>query len=168
MCVSRLHNGSDTEPARDKRGNHLGLSGQPSPTVSPKSEPDRAEAHDAGAPIQESRDQEEEVVVFETSLVPSVEVKMAQRLKPCSRALEETPEEGGSYPGVLECSGGIVESSSCCRSDGPRVVRCFQVACRPSPPDAHPVSSRPLNDCQGFCVCLLLCSTVESTKAVNL
>lgn len=109
----------------------MGVSGIPSPTVSHKSGPDGVEPY--GAPVEEDSCDHEAVVVFETSLVPIVEVEMAQlppSLDPCCRALDETPEEEGSYPEVSECSGRIVGSSpaSCFRSDGPQVIRCFQVA----------------------------------------
>lgn len=110
---------------------NLDFSGKPSPTVSHKSEPDSVEFH--GVPVEEESYDQEEVVVFETSLVPIVEVEMAQlppSLDLSSKALDETLEEEGSYPGVSECSGRIVGSSpaSYFRSDGPQVIRCFQVA----------------------------------------
>ncbi|XP_070767718.1 uncharacterized protein [Enoplosus armatus] len=129
VCVSLLCDGSETKTAHEETSSHLGFSGIPSPTVSHKSEPDSVEAH--GAPVEEESRDQEEVVVFETSLVPIVEVEMAQlppSLNPCCKALGETLEEEGSYPKVSECSGRIVGSSpaSYFRSDGPRVIRCFQ------------------------------------------
>lgn len=98
--------------------------------MSHKSEPDSVEAH--GAPLEEESCDQEEVIVFETSLVPIVEVEMAQlppSLNPRRKALE-TLEEEGSDPEVSEFSGRIVGSSpaSYFRSDGPQVIRCFQVA----------------------------------------
>ncbi|XP_045901680.1 uncharacterized protein LOC123968783 isoform X1 [Micropterus dolomieu] len=127
VCVSLLCNGSET--AHEETSSDLGFSGIPSPTVSHKSEPDSVEAH--SALVEEKSSDQEEVVVFETTLVPSVEVETAQlspSLDPCCKALDETLEEEGSYPGVSECSGRIVGSSpaSYFRSDGPQVIRCFQ------------------------------------------
>lgn len=129
MCVSLLCNGSET--AHEETSSDLGFSGIPSPTLSHKSEPDSVEAH--SALFEEESSDQEEVVVFETALVPIVEVETAQlspSLDPCCKALDETLEEEGSYPGVSECSGRIVGSSpaSYFRSDGPQVIRCFQVA----------------------------------------
>ncbi|XP_035485046.1 uncharacterized protein LOC118302716 isoform X8 [Scophthalmus maximus] len=129
VFISSQCNGSETKAAYEETGNSLGLSGPPRPTVSPESEPDSVEAH--GAPVEEESCDRDEVVVFETSLVPVVEVEMAQlaaSLKPCCKALDETQEEEGSYPGVSSYSGRIVGSSlaSCFRSDGPQVMHCFQ------------------------------------------
>lgn len=130
MCISSLCNGSETKAAHEETSSSLGLSGTPWPTVCHTSEPDSVEANDA--PIEESCDRDE-VVVFETSLVPIVEVEMAQlppSLEPRCKALDELQEEEGSYPGASECSGRIVGSSpaSYFRSNGPQVIRCFQVA----------------------------------------
>ncbi|XP_040901229.1 uncharacterized protein LOC121186532 isoform X13 [Toxotes jaculatrix] len=127
VCISSLCNGSET--SHEETSSSLGLSGIPRPTVCHKSEPDGAEAH--GAPAEEESCDQDEVVVFETSLVPIIEVEMAQlpsSLEPYCKALDETQEEEGSYPGVSECSGRIVGSSpaSYFRSDGPQVIRCFQ------------------------------------------
>ncbi|XP_044063520.1 uncharacterized protein LOC122881404 isoform X14 [Siniperca chuatsi] len=129
VCISLLCNGSETKAAHEETSSNLGFSGIPSPTVSHRSEPDSVEAH--GAPVEEESCDEEEVVVFETPLVPIVEVEMAQlppSLDPCCKALDETLEEEGLYPEVSECSGRIVGSSpaSYFRSDGPQVIRCFQ------------------------------------------
>lgn len=129
MCISLLCNGSETKTAHEETSSNF--SGIPSPTVSNKSDPDSVEAH--GAPVEEESCDQDEVVVFETSLVPIVEVEMAQlppSPDPCCRALDETLEEEGSYPEVSECSGTIAGSSpaSYFRSDGPQVIRCFQVA----------------------------------------
>ncbi|XP_039973220.1 uncharacterized protein LOC120783904 isoform X3 [Xiphias gladius] len=129
VSISSLCNGSETKAAHEETSSSLGLSAIPRPTVCHKSEPDSVEAH--GAPVEEESCDQDEVVVFETSLVPIVEVEMAQlppSLEPHCKALDETQEEGGSYPGVLECSGRIVGSSpaSYFRSDGPQVIRCFQ------------------------------------------
>lgn len=117
--------------------------------MSHKCEPDSIEA--CGGPVEEESFDQEEVVVFETSLVPIVEVEMAQlppSPDPCCRALDETLEEEGSYPEVSDRSGMIVGSSSASyfRSDGPQVIRCFQVASSPPQGDAHSVSAWPLCD----------------------
>lgn len=76
---------------------------------------------------------EEEGVVSKTSLVPVVEVERAQ-LPPsphpgCS-ALDESQRDGGSDPQVSEGSGRIIAPSSAAyfKSEGPQVIRCFQVA----------------------------------------
>ncbi|XP_029360050.1 titin homolog isoform X2 [Echeneis naucrates] len=125
VCISSLCSGSETK-AEEASSSLPGIS---RPTASHKSEPDSCEAH--GAPIEEESYDQDEVVVFETSLVPIVEVEMAQlppSNDPSYKALDETQEEEGSYPGVSECSGGIVGSSpaSYFRSNGPQVIRCFQ------------------------------------------
>ncbi|XP_036930189.1 uncharacterized protein LOC119006009 isoform X12 [Acanthopagrus latus] len=129
VCISPLCNGSETKTAHRETSSSLGFSGKPRPTVSHKCEPDSIEA--CGGPVEEESFDQEEVVVFETSLVPIVEVEMAQlppSPDPCCRALDETLEEEGSYPEVSDRSGMIVGSSSASyfRSDGPQVIRCFQ------------------------------------------
>lgn len=132
MCVSPLCNGSETQSAHKETSSHLGYSDLPSPTVSHTSEPDSLET--PGAPVEEESCDQEEVVVFETLLVPVVEGEMAQlppSFEPTCKALDETQrKEGSSYPGVSECSGTVVGSSpaSYFWSDGPQVIRCFQVA----------------------------------------
>nr|XP_033496144.1 uncharacterized protein LOC117265653 isoform X2 [Epinephelus lanceolatus] len=129
VCLSLLCSGAETKTAHEETSSNLGFSGVPSPTVSHKSEPDSVEA--PGAPLEEESCDQEEVVVFETSLVPIVEVEMAQLpppFDPCCRALDGIQEEEESYPDASEGSGKIVGSSpaSYFRSDGPQVVRCFQ------------------------------------------
>ncbi|XP_058503645.1 uncharacterized protein LOC131471230 isoform X5 [Solea solea] len=129
VCISSTCNGSDTKAAYEETSSCLGSSGSPWSTVCSTSEPDSVGAH--SAPIEEESCDQEEVVVFETSLVPIVEVEMAQlpaSLEPECKALDETREEDGSGPGLSNCSGGIVGSSpaSYFRSDGPQVIRCFQ------------------------------------------
>ncbi|KAM6936089.1 uncharacterized protein PEZ65_006329 isoform 2-T2 [Lycodopsis pacificus] len=125
VCVSLPCNGSETHTAHEDTCSSLGFSGMPSPTVSHDSEAEDARVE------EESCDQEE-VVVFETSSVPAVEVETAQlpaSLGRCRKALDGTrEEEEGSCPEVSVRSGKIVGSSpaSCFRSDGPQVVRCFQ------------------------------------------
>ncbi len=128
MSVSPLCNGSETKAAHKETSSSKDSN---CPTVKHKSEPGSVKV--PGAPVEEESCDEEEVVVFETSLVPIVEVEMAQLLPsphPCSRALDETLEEEDSGPEVSECSGMIIGSSpaSYFRSDGPQVIRCFQVA----------------------------------------
>lgn len=101
--------------------------------MSHRNQPDSAESHGTGASVErESRDQVE-VVDSETSPVPVVKVEMAQRppsLDPSSRALGDMLKEEASYPKVSDCSGRIIGSSpaSYFKSDGPKVIRCFQVA----------------------------------------
>lgn len=133
MCISPFCNGSETKTAHEETSSNLGVSSIPSPNVSHTSEPDSAVAHGAGAPVDEESCDQVEVVVLETSLVPIIEVEMAQlplSLHPSSRALDETLGEEGSCPEVSECSGRIIGSSpaSYFKSDGPQVIRCFQVA----------------------------------------
>lgn len=131
MCISLLCNGSETKTANEETSSSLGFSGISSPTVSHMSEPDSVEAR--GVPLEEESHDKEVVVVFETSLVPIIEGEMAQlppSFDPCCKALERILEEEGSCPEVSKSSGKIVGRSpaSCFRSDGPQVVRCFQVA----------------------------------------
>ena len=91
------------------------------------------EACGASTPVEDSSCDQEEVVVLETSPVPLVAVEMAQ-LPPSvdhsHRALDESRGEEGPKPRVSECSGRIIGSSpaSYFKTDGPRVIRCFQVA----------------------------------------
>lgn len=111
----------------------MGISGSPSRTVSHQNQPNSAAPHGAGASVEEGSRDQVEVVDSETSPVPVVEVEMAQRppsLDPGSRALGDTPKEEASYPKVSDCSGRIMGSSpaSYFKSDGPKVIRCFQVA----------------------------------------
>ncbi|XP_034466738.1 uncharacterized protein LOC117776691 isoform X5 [Hippoglossus hippoglossus] len=125
MCISSLCNGSEKE----ETSSSLGSSGARRPAVCRKREPDSVEAH--GAPVEEDSCEQDGVVVFETSLVPIVEVEKAQlpaSLEPGCKALDETQEEEGSCPAVSERSGRIVGSApaSYFRSHGPQVIRCFQ------------------------------------------
>lgn len=132
MCISLLCNGSETKTAHEETSSSWGFSGIPSPTVSHRSEPDGVEAH--GAPVEEQSCDREEVVVLDTSLVPVVEVEMAQlppSFDPCFKALDGIQEEEEeSCPELSERPGEIVGSSPAAyfRSDVPQVVRCFQVA----------------------------------------
>ncbi|XP_026148920.1 uncharacterized protein LOC113122119 isoform X2 [Mastacembelus armatus] len=129
VCISTQCSGSETKAAHEETCSHLGFSGIPSPGASHKGGPDSVEAN--GAPVQEVSCDQEEVVLFENSLVPIVEVEVAQlplSSDPSCKALDETQEEEGSHPGVSECSGSITGASpaSYFRSDGPQVIRCFQ------------------------------------------
>lgn len=119
MCIS-----SETKDALEETISRSDLSGTPSPSVSHKREPDSVEAH--SVPVEEQSCDQEEVVVFETPLAPIVEVEMAE-LPP---SLDLSSKGRGSYPGVSESSGRIVGCSpaSLVSSDGPQVLRCFQVA----------------------------------------
>ncbi|XP_042345174.1 uncharacterized protein LOC121945189 isoform X7 [Plectropomus leopardus] len=129
VCISPLCNGSETKTEHEETSSNVGFSGIPSPALSHKSEPDCVEA--PGAPAEEESCDQDEVVVFETSLVPIVEVEMAQ-LPPSPglspKVLDGIQEEEGSCPELSEHSGKIFGSSpaSYFRSDGPQVVRCFQ------------------------------------------
>ncbi|XP_065813599.1 uncharacterized protein [Labrus bergylta] len=130
-CISLLCNGSETKASHTKTSTNVGFSGKTSPTVSHTSEPDSGDSL-LGDPVEEESFDQEEVVVFETSLLPIIEEEMAQlpsSLDPCCRGLNETQEEEeGSNPEVMEGSGRIVGSSqaSYFRSDGPQVICCFQ------------------------------------------
>lgn len=133
MRVSLLCDGSETKAEHEATSSDLGFSnGLPSPAVSRTSEADSGEA--CGAPLEEDSCDQDEVVVFDTSLLPVVEVEMAQlppSLQPCRTTLDEIPEkEEESCAEVSECAGGVAGSSpaSYFWSDGPRVIRCFQVA----------------------------------------
>lgn len=111
----------------------MGVSYVPSSTASHQNQPGCVKAHRAGPPVAEASCDQEEVVVSKTLLVPVVEVERAQlppSPHPGCRALDETQRDGGSYPEVLECSGRIIGPSSAAyfKSDGPQVIRCFQVA----------------------------------------
>ncbi|XP_042079715.1 band 4.1-like protein 2 isoform X10 [Haplochromis burtoni] len=124
VCIRPLSNGSDTKTAHEETSSSLEFTGLPI-----KSEPESVEVHSATVE-KELRDQEE-VVVFETNLVPIVEVEMAQlppSFDPSCNALEVIPEQEGSCPGVSADSGRIAGSSpaSYFWSDGPQVMRCFQ------------------------------------------
>lgn len=130
MCISPLCNGSDTETAHEETSSSLGFSGVPIPTVSNNSETERVQVHKT--PV-EKESHDHEVVASETNLVPIIEVEMAQ-LPPSfdssCKALDVILEEEGSCPGVSEDSERLVGYSpaSYFWSDGPQVIRCFQVA----------------------------------------
>lgn len=119
----------------------MGFSGEYSPTLSHQSEPDRVEAPDAPVEAESAELCDQDVVVvFDTSLVPVVEVESARPPSspdPSRSVLDETQlkeeeelQDEGADPGAPQCSGTIVGSSpaSYFRSGGPQVIRCFQVA----------------------------------------
>ncbi|XP_026226577.1 uncharacterized protein LOC113169408 isoform X3 [Anabas testudineus] len=129
VCISPLCSGSQTKVENEETSSSVGFSGTPGPIVSHKSEPDSIEAN--SAPVEEESFDHDEFVVFETSVVPVVEVEMAQlppSFHPSCKALDVIQEEEGSHPRVSECCGRIAGSSpaSYFRSDGPQVIRCFQ------------------------------------------
>uniref|UniRef100_A0A3P9L5S2 Protein 4.1 n=1 Tax=Oryzias latipes TaxID=8090 RepID=A0A3P9L5S2_ORYLA len=120
--ISPLCAGSDS--TLEEAAGNLDVSEPPSPTGSHHSLPDRADAFDC--PLEEESLNQEEVVVYETLLVPLVEVEAAQlgpSFDSSCKALELIQEEDES-----ECSVGVVGSASASYfwSDGPQVVRCFQ------------------------------------------
>ncbi|KAM6909756.1 protein 4.1-like isoform 4-T4 [Xenentodon cancila] len=128
VCISPLCKSSETKAAHKETCSNLDFSGLPSSTVSHKGEPGSAEALS-----EEDSSDQEEVVVFETLVVPVVKVEMAQLVssfEPSSnfRVLDEIQEEEESYPEVSEFSGSVLGSSpaSYFWSDGPQVIRCFQ------------------------------------------
>ncbi|XP_035988332.1 titin homolog isoform X2 [Fundulus heteroclitus] len=129
VCVSPRFKSSETNTLHEETGSNLGVSEAPGPSGSQRTEPDGVEA--LSAPVEEESCCDEEVVVFETLLVPLVEVEMAQLPPPAGsscKALDEIQEEEGTCPVASECSGGIVGSSpaSYFWSDGPQVIRSFQ------------------------------------------
>uniref|UniRef100_A0A3Q2QND7 Protein 4.1 n=1 Tax=Fundulus heteroclitus TaxID=8078 RepID=A0A3Q2QND7_FUNHE len=129
VCVSPRFKSSETKTLHEETGSNLGGSEAPGPSGSQRTEPDGVEA--LSAPVEEESCGDEEVVVFETLLVPLLEVEMAQLAPPVGsscKALDEIQEEEGTCPVASECSGGIVGSSpaSYFWSDGPQVIRSFQ------------------------------------------
>eukprot|EP00066_Takifugu_rubripes_P014794 XP_011604060.1 PREDICTED: uncharacterized protein LOC101066037 isoform X4 [Takifugu rubripes] len=128
VCISLLCNGSETEVAHEGPSSAPAVSYAPSSTASRQNQPGCVKVQHAGAPLaEESRDQEE-VVGSRTLLVPVVEVERAQlppSPQPGCRALGETQRDRGSSP---EASERIIGPSPAAyfKSDGPRVIRCFQ------------------------------------------
>ncbi|XP_029695070.1 protein 4.1-like isoform X11 [Takifugu rubripes] len=128
VCISLLCNGSETEVAHEGPSSAPAVSYAPSSTASRQNQPGGVKVQHAGAPLaEESRDQEE-VVGSRTLLVPVVEVERAQlppSPQPGCRALGETQRDRGSSP---EASERIIGPSPAAyfKSDGPRVIRCFQ------------------------------------------
>ncbi|XP_055019698.1 uncharacterized protein LOC110171719 isoform X3 [Boleophthalmus pectinirostris] len=121
VCDSPQCSESRTNTTQEETRSVLSFSGASSPTVSHTSEPDRSQ--DSAVELCD----QDVVVVFETSLVPVVEVEMAQL--PCKELdAAHVRELQESHPAEEDCSGTIVGSSpvSYFRSDGPKVMRCFQ------------------------------------------
>lgn len=132
MCISSLCKPSETKASQEETISNLGFSDTPSsPTASHETEPDSFEA--LHTPVEEKSCDDEEVVVFDPLLVPIVEVEMAQlappSFEPFCKDLDAVRVDEGLYPGVSECSGRPLGSSpaSYFWSDGPQVIRCFQV-----------------------------------------
>lgn len=132
MCVSPFISGTETKTAYKEISSGLGIS-IPVQTVSHKSQSDNGGVHDANAPVTEESCDRDEVVLLETLQVPIIEVEMAQpppSLDPFCRALDETLREEGLYTEVMESTGRLIgpSSASYFKSNGPQVIRCFQVA----------------------------------------
>ncbi|MEQ2157295.1 hypothetical protein GOODEAATRI_000378 [Goodea atripinnis] len=120
---------SEKKTLHAETSSNFGVSEVSGPSESHQSEPDGVEA--LSAPVEEESCNHEEVVVFETLLVPLVDVEMAQLAPPVEsscRALDEIQEEEGTCPVASESSGGIVGPSPAYHfwSDGPQIIRCFQ------------------------------------------
>ncbi|XP_047217115.1 uncharacterized protein LOC124865762 isoform X12 [Girardinichthys multiradiatus] len=129
VCISPRCKGSEKKPLHVETSSNFGESEVSGPSESHQSEPDGVEA--LSAPVEEESCNHEEVVVFETLLVPLVDVEMAQLAPPVEsscRALDEIQEEEGTCPVASESSGGIVGPSPAYHfwSDGPQIIRCFQ------------------------------------------
>ncbi|XP_028326291.1 LOW QUALITY PROTEIN: protein 4.1-like [Gouania willdenowi] len=118
VFLSPISTGSEARTAAMETSSVLANSDTLSPTVNHERAPDDVDAY--RAPLEEERNEEE--VVYETVLLPVVEVEIAQ-LPPSCEALGDSLEEDG-----LESSRRIVVSSPASHfwSDGPQVVRCFQ------------------------------------------
>ncbi|MEQ2239384.1 hypothetical protein ILYODFUR_003978, partial [Ilyodon furcidens] len=129
VCISPRCKGSEKKTLHAETSSNFGVSEVSGPSESHQSEPDGVEA--LSAPVEEESCNHEEVVVFETLLVPLVDVEMAQLAPPVEsscRALDEIQEEEGTCPVASESSGGIVGPSPAYHfwSDGPQIIRCFQ------------------------------------------
>ncbi|XP_072316529.1 uncharacterized protein [Eucyclogobius newberryi] len=124
VCDSPQCSESRTNTAHEETRSALSFSGTSSPAISRTSETD-------GPQDQELCDQDV-VVVFETSLVPVVEVEMAPLPCPLHECKDlhaaQMKEHQESHSGEEYHSGTIVGSSSVSyfRSVGPKVMRCFQ------------------------------------------
>lgn len=130
MCISPSCKSSKTKTLHEETRSNFGGAEVSKPSESHQSEPDVVEG--LSAPVEESLCDHEEVVVFETLLVPLVEVEMVQLAPPVEsdcKALDKIPEEEGTCLVAPECSGGIVGPSppSFFWSDGPKVIHCSQV-----------------------------------------
>ncbi|KAK5605969.1 hypothetical protein CRENBAI_002733 [Crenichthys baileyi] len=129
VCISPRCKGSQKKTLHEETSSNFGVSEVSGPSENHQSEPDGVEA--LSAPVEEESCNHEEVVVFETLLVPLVDVEMAQLAPPVEsscRALDEIQEEEGTCPVASESSGGIVGPSPAYYfwSDGPQIKRCFQ------------------------------------------
>lgn len=127
MCVSPLCH--ETRSAQEATS--VDSSGLLKTTVNHNHELGSVEDH--SAPVDEGSWDQEGVVVFETSLLPIIEVEMVQlppSPEPCRTALDGTLEAEESCLEVSKDFGMIVRSSpaSFVRGDGQQVIRCFQVA----------------------------------------
>ncbi|XP_055084148.1 uncharacterized protein LOC117383366 isoform X4 [Periophthalmus magnuspinnatus] len=128
VCDSPECNESKTNTTQEETRSALSFSGTSSPTVSHTSELDGPQ--DSAVEFCD----QDVVVVFETSLVPVVEVEMAQLSSPLHESpckeldAAQTKELQESHPAEGDSSGTIVGSSavSYFRSVGPKVMRCFQ------------------------------------------
>ncbi|XP_032414113.1 titin homolog isoform X4 [Xiphophorus hellerii] len=129
VCISPSCKSSKTKTLHGETRSNFEGAEVSRPSESHQSEPDVVEG--LSAPVEESLCDHEEVVVFETLLVPLVEVEMAQLAPPVEsdcKALDKIPEEEGTCLVAPECSGGIVGPSppSFFWSDGPKVIHCSQ------------------------------------------
>lgn len=132
MCISPFISGTETRTAYKETSSSLGISIIPVQTVSHKSQSDCGGVHGANAPVAEESCDRDEVVLSETLQVPIIKVETVQpppSLDPFCRALDETLREEGLYE-VMESSGRLIgpSSASYFKSNGPQVIRCFQVA----------------------------------------
>uniref|UniRef100_A0A096MF35 Protein 4.1 n=1 Tax=Poecilia formosa TaxID=48698 RepID=A0A096MF35_POEFO len=121
VCISPSCKRSETKTLHEDARSNFGGAEASGSSQSRQSEPGVVEG--LSAPVEESLCDHEEVVLFETLLVPLVEVEMAQLAPP-----DKIPEEEGTCLVAPECSGGIVglSSPSFFWSDGPKVMRCSQ------------------------------------------
>ncbi|XP_054636954.1 uncharacterized protein LOC129184736 [Dunckerocampus dactyliophorus] len=123
VSISPLCSVSAAKAAHEETIATLDFSNKSSPTVG-----HCRSAEAPGVPVERPCDQEK-LIVFKSSLVPMVQVEMAQ-VPPLSdlstKALNDIQGEEGS--GLLESSRNIVGSSpaSYFRSGGPQVIRSFQ------------------------------------------
>uniref|UniRef100_A0A087XEN5 Protein 4.1 n=1 Tax=Poecilia formosa TaxID=48698 RepID=A0A087XEN5_POEFO len=129
VCISPSCKRSETKTLHEDARSNFGGAEASGSSQSRQSEPGVVEG--LSAPVEESLCDHEEVVLFETLLVPLVEVEMAQLAPPVEsdcKALDKIPEEEGTCLVAPECSGGIVglSSPSFFWSDGPKVMRCSQ------------------------------------------
>ncbi|XP_054904191.1 uncharacterized protein LOC129371571 isoform X4 [Poeciliopsis prolifica] len=127
VCISPSCKSSETKTLHEASRSNFGGAEVSGPSESHQSESDAVEG--LSAPVEESLCDREDVVVFETLLVPVVEVEMAQLAPPVEsdcKALDKIPEEEGTCLIAPECSGGIVGPSppSFFWSDGPKVIHC--------------------------------------------